>query len=161
MIPGIAIASDRSQSLQFVGSVLYRSLIERYGFDPFMVMPPNAAWFDLFASRTVAFGGATTVVFRSLQIGANEWLRISALGMEADANSVVTIADLVYSLRLNGNPIRHYGAMSDQIGTGQRPTEIFVRIFQSGGLLEYTIINNHVSQNSLSFGRFQGWTIPH
>ena len=132
----------------------------RNGFDPFLIMPPNAQWFDLFASRTVTSGGGTATI-RSVEIGANEWVRISAIGMEADANGNVGISDLVFALRVNGNAVQPYGGMSDQIGTGQAPTEVFARVFQSGGVLDMFVTNNHVSVNSLSFGRFQGWTIPH
>jgi len=158
-ITGIVLPQSGKQ-LGFMGSVTYRKLIQRYGFDPFVIMPPNAGWFDLFASRTVASGGGVATVFSS-EIGANEFVRISNIGMEADANAVVSITDLVYSLRLNGNPLRFYGAMSDQIGTGQDPTDIFVRIFSPGATLDFTITNNHASVAALSFGRVQGWTIPH
>ena len=102
MIPGLVLPQS-NLNLSFLGSVRYRELIKRYGFDPFMIMPPNAQWIDEFASRTVAAAGGTADVF-NIEIGGNEWVRISNIGMEADANAVVGISDLVYSLRINDSP---------------------------------------------------------
>lgn len=146
-------------NLDLVGNVQYRALVEQYGFDPFLIMPPNADFFDLFASRSIASGGAGTIF--STEIGPNEFVRISAIGIEADANSLVDINNMVFRLRVNGNNDRFYGALSDQIGTGQRPTNVFVRIFEPGALLDFVVENNDGTNLALAFGRVQGWTIPH
>lgn len=146
-------------NLNTIGNVQYRNLVKQYGYDPFVIMPPNADFFDLFASRSVASAGTET--FFTTEIGPNEFVRISAIGIEADANSLVVIQDMVFRLRVNGNNERFYGAMSDQIGTGQRPTTVFVRIFEPGALLDFVVENNDGTNLALAFGRVQGWTIPH
>lgn len=146
-------------SLEFIGSVQYRNLIQRYGFDPFVIMPPNADFFDLFSSQSIASGGTGT--FFAAELGPNEFVRVSAIGLESDADSLVSITNMVFRLRVNGNNDRFYGNLSDQIGTGQRPTEVLVRIFEPGSLLEFIAENNDGANTALAFGRVQGWTIPH
>jgi len=147
-------------NLDAIGSVQYRNLVERYGFDTFLIMPPNGQFFDLFSSQTCSSSGGTGLFF-SATLGPNEFARISGIGMEADAAGLVDISDMVFQLRVNSHRHRTYGAMSDQIGTGQSPTEVMARIFEPGSLLEFQAVNNNASNTATAFGRVQGWTIPH
>lgn len=156
---GQALAFQPGRRFPGVGSREYRDLLERHGFDPFLSMPPDGQFFDIFSSQTVNSGGGVGT-FASLRIGANEWLRVSAIGLVADSNSVVSIASMVFQLRLNRVPMQFYNNISDVIGTGQLPTPVLAKIFSKAALLEFFATNNDGAVNALSFGRIQGWTIP-
>lgn len=131
-------------------------------FDPFLRPPPDADVFDLFRSVNIAPGATQTLA--EFILGRNEFARISNLGQEIlddPAGTAVTgFANTVWRIVINSANDRFFGDIRDQIGRGDQPSEIFIRLSEPGARVLFQATNNHATLTFLTFGRLRGWTIP-
>jgi len=128
--------------------------------DPFLYPPPEAVFFDRFASVSTA-PGATSLLCE-LQLTAGEQAVITGLGQEIQddpAGTAITgFSDTIWSLRVNDAPTRDHGNMVDQRGRGFNLADIRIKISEEKALIQFMVTNTHGADTFLCFGVIQGYS---
>lgn len=109
--------------------------------------------FDEFASATIAAGAnADVLAFR-----VDTQSRIGYLTRLGHGIDVAAWATTVWSIRVNGVPVRFYGNVQDQIGTFDDPAEIGPVVVRAGDLVSVNVANNDIGAHLFAV-RLRGFT---
>ena len=147
--------SQPSQILVPCPDDLARVTIENGGRNPYSFAPVNAEHIDFDTALSVALSSQAEL-FR-IKLDRNEWARLSMIGLEPDTNGVVPMADVQFLLQVNRATIK---TINNQIGRGDDPTFLFIKVQQAGSEIRIVGVNNSATTAATMFARLIGWTIP-
>jgi len=128
--------------------------------DPYLNPPPEADFFDRFASVTTAPG--VTSLLAELQLFAGEQAVITGWGQEIQddpAGTAITgFSNTTWSLIINGAFHRDFGQVVDQVGRGFDMADILVKITEEKALIQMMVVNTSGVDTFLCFGRIRGYS---
>lgn len=148
----------RSQGAQPAGASQAQAVAARP--DPYLNPPPDAIFFDRFASVSVAAGA--TELLAEIRMGSDELAMLTAIGQEIlddPAGTALTgFSNTSWSLEINKTRSRDFGTIVDQVGRGDNPTKIKLKVTEAGALVQFYVTNSHATDAFLCFGRIQGYS---
>lgn len=128
--------------------------------DPYLYPPPDAIFFDRFASVSVAAGA--TALLAEIRLGSDELAMLTGIGQEIlddPAGTALTgFSNTSWSLQINKVRTRDFGSIVDQVGRGDDPTTIQLKVTEAGALIQFYVTNSHATDAFLCFGRIQGYS---
>lgn len=155
MSPKSAVAELATSPGPFCPDDLARVTAENEGRNPFIHMPANAQFLDVDRALSIALSSQATLF--SIKLDRNEWARLSMIGLEPDTLGIVPMADVQFLLQVNRATIR---TINNQIGAGDNPTVLFIKVVQPGSEIRLVGVNNNAVTAATMFARLIGWSIP-
>lgn len=155
MSPNNEVAELVTKPGIFCPDDLARVTAENNGRNPFIDMPANAQFLDVDRALSIPLSDQATLF--SIKLDRNEWARLSMIGLEPDTNGVVPMVDVQFLLQVNRSTIR---TINNQIGRGDDPTVLFIKVQQPGSEIRLVGVNNNTVAPATMFARLIGWSIP-
>lgn len=128
--------------------------------DPFIYPPPEALFWDRFAS--VSTGPGVISLLAELQLTAGEQAVITGWGQEIQDNpagtAITGFSNTTWSLVINGAFHRDFGQVVDQVGRGYDLAQIRIKVTEEKALIQMQVENTHGADTFLCFGRIQGYS---